>query len=81
MYRKSYPPAKYVFYPLYRILRRKLGLPSALAYFLVFVCSAVLHALLMLGFGHPLAALFFLLLYLGLGLAGARGIAVKNRMS
>ena len=79
MYRKWYPPANYVFYPLYRHFRRKLRLSSALAYFLVFVSSALLHALLMLCFGHPKVALFFLLLYLALGLIGARTIVVKKR--
>ena len=56
MYQKTYPPARYLFYPLYRWLRRRLHLPSTVAYFSVFLVSAILHAILMLAFGHSVAA-------------------------
>ncbi|HIG30375.1 MAG TPA: hypothetical protein EYQ50_22280 [Verrucomicrobiales bacterium] len=65
MYRKRYPPDRYVFYPLYRYLRRGIRMPVVLAYLMVWSISAVLHAALMLMFGHPVAALVFALLFLG----------------
>lgn len=80
MYRKpNYPPARYVFYPLYRRLRREMGMPCALAYFIVYATSAVLHAALMLLFGHPIAAFLFLVLYLALGLAGVWSIVMNKK--
>ncbi len=40
-------------------------MPVVLAYLMVWSISAVLHAALMLMFGHPVAALVFALLFLG----------------
>jgi Flp pilus assembly protein TadB len=79
MYKKIYPPVKYVFYPLYRHLRKGLGISCVLAYFLVFLVSAILHAVFSLLFGHPIAAILFFLLYIALGLSGVRRIRVKKR--
>ena len=79
MYRKRYPQTRYVFYPLYRYLRRGRGLPCVSAYFLVWAISAVLHGAVMLMFGSPIAALVITLLLLGGGLAGAGAIIMKKR--
>lgn len=79
MYKKSYLPARYVFYPLYRYFRRRARLPSTLAFFLVFLVSAILHALMMLAFGIPHGAIGFFILYLFLGIVGVVGIRAKKR--
>lgn len=78
MYRKHYPPARYIFYPLYRHLRKRVRLPSTVAYFTVFAASAVLHAVLMLLFRFPVAALLFFILYVVLGLIGVVAIIRKR---
>lgn len=79
MYRKWYPPARFVFYPLYRFLRRGLRLPPAAVYLAVWIVSGVLHGAVLLGLGHPVAAGGFVLLFTGLGLAGVAAIGGKNR--
>jgi hypothetical protein len=72
-------PPQYVFYPLYRYLRKGLGISIVLAYFLVHLASAIFHAVLALLFGHPSAAILFFLNYIALGLLGMRRIGVKKR--
>jgi len=79
MYRKWYPPSRYVCYPLYRLLRRRLGLRSTVAYLAVWIVSGALHGGLLLFFGHPLVAGAFILGFTGLGLVGAGVICMKDR--
>jgi hypothetical protein len=79
MYRKWYPPGRYVFYPLYRCLRRKGRLPCALAYFLVWLASAILHGTLLLVLSDPAAGAVIAGVLLGLGLIGAGVVLAKQR--
>jgi hypothetical protein len=79
MYRKWYPPVRYVFYPLYRFMRRGLRLPSAVAYLIVWIVSGALHGALLLVFGQPVATGAFILLFTGFGLAGVGATWMKNR--
>ena len=71
MYRKKYPPVRYVFYPLYRTLRKRVRLPRLIAYVMVWLISGFAHALVMMLFGHPGPGLVFAGIFLALGLAGA----------
>ena len=79
MYRKWYPPARYICYPLYRRLRRGWRLPSAVAYFAVWLISGLAHGAPMLLLSTPLAAAVFTSVFVGLGLAGAAAVLIKNR--
>jgi len=79
MYRKWYPPVRYVFYPLYRRLRRRLRLPCAVAYLAVWLVSGIMHGALVLCAGNPVPALLFALVFAALGLAGVGAITVKHR--
>ena len=54
-------------------------MPSALAYLVVWIISALLHGALLLLFGNPIPAAVFVLIFLGLGSAGAGVIVLKNR--
>ena len=54
-------------------------MPCALAYFIVYATSAVLHAAFMLLCGLPIASVLFLLLYLAFGLAGVWAIVMNKR--
>lgn len=79
MYRKWYPPARFVFYPLYRRLRRGWRLPCVAAYLAVWVISGVLHGAVLLAFGNPIPAMVFTLIFIGLGLAGSGASCMKHR--
>ncbi len=79
MYRKWYPPARYLFYPIYRQLRHNWKTPSAAAYLLVWVISGMLHGAVILAFGHPVGAAVFALIFIGLGLAGVGAIGLRQR--
>jgi len=79
MYRKRYPPARFVFYPLYRRLRHRWRMPCAAAYLTVWVVSGFLHGAVILAFGNPIPALVFTLIFISLGLAGVVAIALKQR--
>lgn len=79
MYRKWYPPARFVFYPLYRRLRRGRRMPRAAAYLAVWVISGLFHGAVLLAFGHPVPAMVFTLIFIGLGLAGVGAISLKCR--
>ena len=79
MYRKWYPPSRYVCYPLYRLLRRRLRVPSAMAYLTVWIVSGGLHGALLAVFGHPAVATAFILGFAGLGLVGAGAICIRSR--
>jgi uncharacterized membrane protein YbhN (UPF0104 family) len=78
MFRKYYPPVRYVFYPLYWWMRRR-KLPIAAAYLSVWIVSGLLHGALLLAFGHPVGAGGFFILFTGLGLAGVAAIEGKHR--
>lgn len=75
---KRYPPSRYIFYPIYRYLRKARRLPAAIAYFAVWAFSGLLHGAVLLGFGHPTAALVFTLIFFGLGAVGTAAIVFKN---
>ena len=77
--RKWYPPTRFVFYPLYRRLRRRWRLPCAAAYFAVWTVSGFLHGAVLLVFGNPIPAVVFTLIFIGLGMAGVGAITMKNR--
>ena len=79
MYRKWYPPARYIFYPLYRRLRHRWKMPCAAAYLTVATISGLLHGVALLVFGNPVPALVFTLIFIGLGLAGVVAIGMKRR--
>ncbi len=77
--RKWYPPTRFVFYPLYRRLRRRWRLPEVAAYFAVWTASGFLHSGVLLVLGNPVLAVVFTLIFIGLGLAGVGAIIMKNR--
>lgn len=79
MYRKRYPPVRYVFYPLYRKLRRGIRLPQEGAYVAVWMISGVFHGFVVLLFGNPVPALVFAAIFFGLGLIGAWAHFMKRR--
>lgn len=62
-----YPPRVYVFFPLYRIFRRRWKIPMAASNLLVWVTSAVLHGGVLLVVGSPHAGLLFASVFVGLG--------------
>ena len=62
-----YPPSKYLFYPLYKFYRRKIGLNMYVANFSTWVSSAALHAALVVpNLGYTKAVIFGGI-FLGLG--------------
>lgn len=64
---RHYPPRLFVFYPLYRFLRRRLRLPMALANLTVWVVSAILHGGLLVVCGSLPAGIVFGAVFLFLG--------------
>ena len=62
-----YPPRIFLFSPLYRYLRRKLGLPMAISNFLVWFASSLLHSLPFWLSGRVWPGVFFFGVFLGLG--------------
>ena len=74
-----YPPTRFAFYPLYRLMRQRWGLPCVAAYSAVWITSGFLHGGVLLMFGHIVAAVVFTLIFVGLGLSGSLAILMKNR--
>lgn len=64
---KWYPPVKYVFYPLYKFYRKKIGLNTYAANFATWTSSAVLHGALLLPQGNYKGAAIASGFFLGLG--------------
>lgn len=50
-----YPPRRWLFFPLYRFLRRKIRLGMAVSNMLVWTVSALLHAAVLAAFGGVVA--------------------------
>ena len=86
---RHYPPRRFVFYPLYRFLRRRLRLPMAISNLLVWVASAILHGGLLIACGNVPAGIFFAAVFLLLGVTStgvvlavkptSRTVAAKGR--
>ena len=74
-----YPPRLYVFLPLYRFFRRRLGIPMVIANLLVWLVSALLHGGVLLGTGNPIAALEFAMIFVGLGLLSSLVVLCSKR--
>jgi len=75
-----YPPQRYIFYPLYRYLRRHLRLPMAVSYLAVYLASAIIHFGLLYFFGRPVQQCIGVgLLFVGLGLMGTGMIVIQHR--
>lgn len=64
-----YPPSRYVFYPLYKFYRKKLGLNSYSANLATWSSSAVLHASIFLPQQRYSEALFVGGFFLSVGIA------------
>lgn len=68
---RHYPPRLFVFYPLYRFLRRRLRLTMALANLLVWAVSAILHGGFLIVCGSPSAGVAFAAIFLFLGVVSS----------
>lgn len=79
MYRKWYPPNRYIFYPLYRYFRRMRRWPCVLAYFTVWVANAFLHGSVLTLLGGPVVGLAWTAVSLVLGIVGVFAIIMKAR--
>ena len=62
-----YPPSKYVFYPIYKFYRKKLGANMYVANFATWASSAALHAAIFLPNEDYKSAAIFGGIFLGLG--------------
>ena len=79
MYRKWYPPNRYVFYPLYRYFRRTRRWSCILSYSSVWVANALLHGLVLTVLGGPATGLLWIAVFLCLGAIGVLAIVMKTR--
>jgi len=63
-----YPPRRFLFYPLYKYLRRSLHLSMSVSNFATWTVSAVLHAAILLPSGSYVPSAVFGAVFLTLGL-------------
>ncbi|MBN1124799.1 MAG: hypothetical protein JXA82_07320 [Sedimentisphaerales bacterium] len=65
---RYYPPRIFIFYPLYKVLRRRIGFSMPVSNFLVWTISALLHGIPMALLGSPIAGIVcgVILFFLGL---------------
>lgn len=68
---RHYPPRVFVFYPLYKVLRRRLRIPMALSVLAVWLISAVLHGIPTAVICGPPVGLAFFGIFASLGLLSA----------
>ena len=73
-----YPPRVYVFFPLYRVFRRRWKIPMAVSNLLVWTASAVLHGGVLSMVGSPHAGLVFASVFTGLGILATAIILVTK---
>jgi len=66
-YRTVYPPKRYLFYPLYRLLRHRWRFGMCVSYMTIHVVSALLHGLVIAAFGHPVGGAVWAAVFLVLG--------------
>ena len=76
---RYYSPRLFVFYPLYKVLRRQLRLPMVVSNFLVWIVSAVLHGGVLMLTGSVRAGLVFAIIFLFLGLVSTSVIVTTKR--
>lgn len=74
-----YPPRRWLFFPLYRFLRRKTRWSMSLCSLMVWCISALLHAGAMAAFGSVVAAVVWGAVFLILGVISSAVILVVKR--
>ena len=65
---RYYPPRVFVFYPLYRMFRRRMGLPMVLSSLAVWLVSAILHGGVLAAVGSPVAGAVSFSIFVLLGI-------------
>ena len=76
-----YPPRVFVFFPLYRCLRCRIGFPMALSNLCVWLASAVLHGGIFAVAGNLPPALFFFCLFVVLSILSTVAVIFGKRTS